>query len=242
MATVWLKEIHQKYINRKMDAGQEVKVSRWATLTVGVIAVGLGLLLDSSGRWLAQSAAEIGVLFYLFNAIILPAFLFAVLSRRANSMLIWLMTVYSVGDGIAMKIWYALSRSAKQAWQVGDPLGWAGPISFWYVIIPVLAGLFFITLWFIFKHQYHRKSKIMISSMLTGAFCFGFAQGILLWFIFSNTLIGELPEARSFAFSLPLTIIVGFIALRFSPVQPREKYQGLTLKTINEPIIKKLES
>ena len=239
MSAVWLKEVHQKFINKNMTQKQEVKVSRWATLIVGLVAVVMAILLDTSGKWLAQSAAEIGVLFGLFSAIILPAFLFAVLSPRANSMLIWLLTFYSIGNGIATKIWYALSRSTKQAWQPGEPLGWAGPINFWYAAVPFLIGIFFVGLWFMFKHRYHRKSKIMISSLMTGSFLFGIAQGILVWCIFSNVQIKDMPEARSFAFGLPITLLVGFIALYFCPKQPREKYQGLTIGTINEPIIGK---
>lgn len=242
MSAVWLKEVHQKFINKNMTSIQEVKVSRWATLIVGLVAIIMAVLLDSSGKWLVQSAAEIGVLFALFSSIILPAFLFAVLSARANSMLIWLLTFYSIGDGVAMKIWYALSRVTKQAWLPGDPLSWAGPISFWYALVPFLTGLFFVGLWFVLKRKYHLKNKITVCSLLTGAFLFGTAQGILVWCIFSNVLITNMPEARSFAFGLPLNLIVGFIALRFCPEQPREKYQGLTLGTINEPIIKKLES
>lgn len=240
MAAVWLKEVHQKYINKNMDGKQEVNVSRWATLTVGLIAIIMGLLLNTSGKWLAQSTAEIGVLFYLFSAIILPAFLFAVLSSRANATLIWLLLFYSFGDGIAMKVWYALSRATKQAWHAGDPLSWAGPINFWYAAAPLLIGLFFVALWFIFKP--YRKRKIMLAPLLVGSLCFGVAQGMLVWVFFSNLLIKDQPEARSFVFSLPLTLIVGFIALQFCPKQPREKYQGLTLSTINEPIIKKIEN
>ena len=242
MATVWLKEVHQKFINKNMTGKQEVKVSRWATLSVGIFAVVMGIMLDTSGKWLAQSAAEIGVLFALFSAIILPAFLFAVLSPRANPTLIWLLTAYAIGDGLAMKIWYALSRYTKQVWHTGDPLGWAGPISFWYAAAPFLGGVFFITLWFLFKHKYDRKNKVMFSILLTSAFCLGISQGIMVWCTFSNVMIQDSPESRSFAFSLPLTLIVGFIALRCCPKQPREEYQGLTIGTINEPIIKKLES
>ena len=239
MATVWLKEIHQKYINKEMDGEKEVNVSRKATFVVGVIAIGLGLLLDGSGKWLAQSAAEIGILFSLFSAAILPAFLFAVLSSRANSMFIWLLTFYTIGDGIAAKVWYALSRSTKQNWHAGESLSWAGPISFWYVVIPFCVSILFIALWYFLKS--YRKSKLMIASLMTGALGLGIVQGMLIWAVFSNTLIGNEPLARSFMFGLPLNLVVGFIALSCCPKQPREKYQGLTLGTINEPIIKKLD-
>ena len=240
MATIWLKEFHQKYINKKLDGAREVRISRWATLSVGVIAIVLGLLLDGSGKWLAQSAAEIGVLFYLFNSIILPAFLFAVLSPRANSMLIWLLMFYSVGSGIAMKIWYALSRSTKQAWHIGESLSWAGPLNICYVIAPFAIGIIFVVLWFIFKSK--PQKKLLTSSLMTGAFWLGVTQGMLTWYIFSNALIDKEPMARSFMFYLPLNLIIGFIALRCCPKQPREKYQGLTIGTINEPILKKLDA
>jgi hypothetical protein len=223
-----------------MDGIQEVKTSRWATLSVGIIAIGLGLLLDGSGKWLAQSAAEIGVLFYLFNSIILPAFLFAVLSPRANSRLIWLLMFYSIGSGVAMKIWYALSRATKQAWNPGEPLSWAGPISFMYVLTPLIIGIFFIVLWFVFKSK--RKLKLLVSSLMVGALGLGVTQGMLVWYIFSNALIDKSPMARSFMFYLPLNLIIGFIALQCCPRQPREKYQGLTLGTINEPILTKMDN
>ena len=236
MATIWLKEIHQKYINKKMDSTQQVKISRWATLIIGCIAVLLGVLMDSSGRWLAQSAAEIGVLFALFSAMILPAFLFAVLSSRANSTLIWLLTVYSVGDAIAMKIWYALSRSTLQAWSKGDPLSWAGPLSFWLFLIPLLVGFLFVIIWR-FKKDYSPNIRLIL--LLASAFAFGGAQGMSVWYFFSSS-IGEMPMALSFVFHLPLTLIAGFIALQCCPKQPREKYQGLTIGTVNEPILKEI--
>lgn len=237
MATIWLKEVHQKYINKKIDNARQVKISRWATLIVGCIAILLGILMDTSGKWLAQSAAEIGVLFALFSAIILPAFLFAVLSSRANSILIWLLMAYSVGDAIAVKIWYALSRSALQAWSNGDALGWAGPISFLLPLIPLLVGLLFVMIWWLNKNS---NRKIKLTLLLAAAFPFGLTQGMLVWFFFSSS-IGDTPMALSFMFHLPLTLIAGFIALQCCPKQPLEKYQGLTIGTINEPILKKLD-
>ena len=233
LATIWLKEVHQKYINKNMDSLKQVNISRWATLVVGIIAIILGLLLDSSGKWLAQSAAEIGVLFALFSAMILPAFLFAVLSPRANSTLIWLLTAYSIGDAIASKMWYALSRSTMQSWQPGDALSWAGPLSIWMVLIPLLVGGLFVAIWWLKRDASH---KIRLTLLLAAAFPFGITQGLAVWYFFSSS-ITEMPMALSFAFHLPLTLIAGFIALRCCPKQPKEKYQGLTLGTINEPIL-----
>ncbi len=77
---------------------------------------------------------------------------------------------------------------------------------------------------------------------MTGALGLGVTQGMLVWYIFSNMLIDKDPMARSFMFYLPLNLIIGFIALKCCPKQPREKYQGLTLATINEPIFKKMDT
>ena len=237
MATIWLKEVHLKYINKTMSSLAEVRVSRWATLLVGCIAVGLALLLNVSSKWLAQSAAEVGVLFTIIGAVILPAFLFAVLSPRANSTLIWFLTVYSFGDVVTRKVWYAMSRSTLQAWGEGDPLSWAGPISLKFLILPLVIGILFLFFWR--KCTYRR---LRMSVLLLAATFLGIAQGVAPWFVFSNTYITNRPMAVSFAFYLPITLIVGFIALRCCPKQPREKYQGLTIGTVNEPIIMKLDN
>ena len=235
MSTIWLKEIHMKYINKNLTETQQVTVSRYATFIVGMIAVGLGLLMYGSGRWLAQSAAEVGVLFGMLGVIILPAFLFAVISPRANSTLIWLLMFYAIGDSIASKAWYTLSRLAQQAWQPGEALSWAGPISYNFAIIPLVIGGIGVGLWFMLRKN--RKKKVTFSILLLSVLILGMGQGMLIWAIFSNTLIVQEPLARSFAFTLPTALIVGFIGLCFCPKQPRESYQGLTLGTVNEEIV-----
>jgi SSS family solute:Na+ symporter len=240
MATVWLKEIHQKYINKKMDSAREVKVSRWATLLVGVIAVILGLLLNSSSKWLAQSAVEVGMIFTLIGTIILPVFLIAVLSSRANAVLVWLLMAYSIGDCGATKLWYVLSRSAKQAWRPGQPLSWAGALDFGYVLLPLLISVVAFVIWYLIRRQ--RKKILSRVLLLLAALASGVTLRLLVWAVYSNCLITDKPMALSFVFDLPLTLVVGFIALWFWPKQPREKYQGLTLGTINEPIIMKVDS
>lgn len=240
MATVWLKEIHQKYINKTMNSTDEVKISRWATMMVGIVAVILGLLLDSSGKWLTQSAVEIGVIFALIGTIILPVFLFAVLSPRANASLIWLLMAFSVGDSITAKVWYALSRSTTQAWSAGKPLSWAGPLNFGYVAAFLLTGLAGLALWYLLRKR--RKKVLNWILLILISLSAGITLRLLIWAVYSNLQITDKPMALSFAFDLPLTLIAGLIALRFCPKQPRENYQGLTLGTINEPIIKKLES
>ncbi len=239
MATVWLKEIHQKFINKFMDGVREVRVSRLATLFIGVFGMTLGICLDFSGKWLSQSVAEVGTIFNLLGAAILPAFLFAVLSSRANAKLIWGYTFFAFGEGLAVSTWYALSRSSEQAW-LADPSrdwGWAGKLDFIYVAVPLAIGLA-LCLPYLWKSL--RKRVLPVASSLLGLTALGWSLGIFYWYAFSNLLITDVPRAKSFAFYLPVPFLLAFVILRFCPKQPREKYQGLTLRTLGEPIVKTL--
>ena len=238
MAAVWLKEFHQKFINRDLDAKGEFRVSRNATLIIGAFAVVLALALELSGKWLEQSVAEVGTLFYLIGAAILPAFLFAVLSGRANAKLVWCYTFFAFGEGVTMNVWYALSRASVQAWEK-DPscgFGWGGKLDFTYVLIPLIPGLLLASVW-LFKSLRPRLTGKL--AVLTGMLLLGAAEGMLIWYLYSNALIDEVPRARSFAFTLPISFLGAFVILWFCPRQPREKYQGLTLGTLNQEILDK---
>lgn len=236
MATVWLKEFHQKFINRKLNAAGEFRVSRIATLVIGVLAVLLALALDFSGKWLEQSVAEVGTLFYLIGAAILPAFLFAVLSNRANSKLIWCYTFFAFGEGIAMNSWYALSRSAVQAWEKNPAAGfsWAGKLDFLYVLLVLIPGILLILPWLLRSLRKTLSAKL---AALAGMLFLGAAEGMLIWYFYSNALITDAPQARSFAFGLPVSFLGALGILWLCPKQPREKYQGLTLATLGKPIL-----
>jgi SSS family solute:Na+ symporter len=236
MAAVWLKEFHQKFINKNMSEQDEFRVLRLATLILGGFGIALALALEFSGKWLQQSVSEVGTLFGLLGAAILPAFLFAVLSKRANPTLIWVYTCWAFGEGIAMNVWYAMSRSSLQAWEK-DPsvgFGWAGKFSFSYVAPYLVIGIVLVLPYLIRKW---RKTKAAKISALTGCLFLGAAGGLAMWWFFSNLLITDVPQARSFAFHLPLSFIGAFIILWFCPEQPKEKYQGLTLATLGQPIL-----
>ena len=46
LSAIWLKEYHEKYINRKMTDRQQVKVSRISTTLFGVFAIVIGLIVS----------------------------------------------------------------------------------------------------------------------------------------------------------------------------------------------------
>ncbi len=238
MATVWLKEIHSKFINKKLSSTQEVSVSRWATLFVGAFAIMLALAIDFSGRWLSQSVTEVGTIFYILGAATLPAFLLAVLSKRATAALIWAYTFFSFGEAIAKNVWYALSRSSEQAWLANPSagFGWAGKLDLIYFIIPLAAGVILSLPWLV---PAWRKTIYCKASSLLGMCFLGAACAMGMWYFFSNLLITDVPQSRSFTFFLPISFIGAFIIIWFCPVQPRKKWQGLTLSSLGEPVLDK---
>ncbi len=233
MATVYLKSFHQKYFNKNMTAAQEVRVARIGTVVVGLVAILLGFGLECSERWLAQTAAEVGVLFGLLGSVALPAFLFAVLSRRANATLIWAFTFFSLGEGFASKFWYAASRLAEQKFPETGVLGWGGPLPLKCLLIPLFLGIILLIPYILKKGD---KLERYITAAL-GVTSLGVAELMGVWFFYSHLFITDTPRGCSFAFHLPISLILGFIALRFCKIQPKEKYQGLTLDTLNEKIL-----
>ena len=238
MATVWLKEVHSKFINKSMSPEKELSVSRWATFSIGIFAISLGLLIDFSGQWLKQSVTEVGTIFYMLGAATLPAFLFAVLSNRANSALIWGYTAFAFGETLGKNIWYILSRSAVQMWEK-DPsagFGWGGKLPFWYVLIPLVIGV----LCCIPYCRKETRSRIAAKTAgLVGVAFLGLSFMLLAWWGFSNWYVDTKPMECSFAFYMPFSTIGAFIILWFCPVQPREKWQGLTLGSLGEEIIER---
>lgn len=232
MAGVWVKEFHIRFINKNVTPEKEYKLLRISTLIIGAIGISLALAIDFAGKWLSQTVSEVGTIFYLLGSAILPAYLFAVISKRANSKLIWATTLFAFGEGISSNVWYVLSRSSYQAWEADHSVGfgWAGPLEFKY-IIPYIAIMVIFSLPYLIKAtRKYLISKIMV---LIGLMATGATSGMLVWYIFSNVMITDEPMARSFAFTFPVPFILSCIVLRFCPIQPEAKWRGLCLSDFN---------
>lgn len=261
MATVWLKEFHARFINRNLTEADEYRISRNATFWIGLFVILFGLALNFSGEWLSQSVSEVGTIFTVLGACVLPAFLFAVLSDRSNAVLIWGLTIFSVGSTLGANAWYILSRNAEQFYQaaieageeaaavkvpavLGEKLGllatetvnlgWGGKITW---ILPAVTLAVAVVLCLPWGFKAIRKKLVTVILASLGLISLGFSQWMILWWFFSNHYVTDHPLARSFAYSLPLDLVGAFIVLWFCPHQPKEKCQGLTLATINLPII-----
>jgi Na+/proline symporter len=230
MAAIWLKEVHEKYIDKNMSGKKQVNISRWATAIVGVIAVAIGLVISCSSEWLGQTVVEAATIFYAFDAIVFPAFLYAVISKRANSVLIWITAALLWGLKCGTLTWYTITKKIALVWKSGEPLGLAGPISISWVIIPVCIFALLFIVWLVKKNRTGEKKLIYLGASLFPA---GYAIATLIWYIASNTLVINKPMALSFQWvGFPVIIaylVIGFIGLSLSKNQPEKKYKGLIL-------------
>ncbi|MBE6355966.1 MAG: sodium/solute symporter [Lentisphaerae bacterium] len=234
MAAVWLKEFHVRFINKKATPQQEMKILKWATIIIGVVAIVFALALNVAGQWLKQSATEVATIFGLLGFCTLPAYLFAVISKRANSTLIWAYTFFATGEAISQNIWYTLSRNAVHLWEA-DPsvgFGWGGKLPAIYMIVPSVIGILLIIPWCVIK-----KKIVARISGFAGMFVLGFAFRLFIWWAYSSYFVTDRPLDCSFAFFMPVSFVIAFIALWFCPVQPEKKWRGLTLSTVNDNII-----
>ena len=237
MAAVWLKEFHQKFIDPKMDGAKEFRVLRTSTLIIGGFGILVALGMEFAGKWLQQSVSEVSTIFWVLGAAILPAFLFAVCSKRANSVLIWAYTFAALGETVFYNIWYALSKDSLIAWQK-DPsvgFGWAGKMPYYYIGICAIVAIALIAPYAV--KEWRHKWSVRISACL-GLVALGATEVMIVWCLYSNFCITDTPMARSFQFAPPFSLIFAVIALLFCPVQPKKKWQGLILSSVNDPIIK----
>lgn len=102
----------------------------------------------------------------------------------------------------------------KQAYEK-DPaagFGWGGKLDSIYVLLPLLPGLLLSALWFVKSFRKRIAGKLTV---LAGMVLPGIAAGMLLWYIYSNMMIDDVLQARSFSFFLPVSFPGAFVILCF---------------------------
>jgi Na+/proline symporter len=230
MAAVYVKELHLRYFNLRISESNQVKVSRIATVCIGIIACALGILITYSAEWLSQSVVEASTIFNAFDAIVIPAFVFAVLSRKASTLLVWVTAGSVWGVKLAMVTWYFASTAAFNQWKPGMPSSWAGPIEYSLALPFLLCGGVVMMFWTWLRY---RKMRFGTPTIVLGMVLTGFGLGILVWAFFSQLYCQEEAHALSFQWlGFPAIVCytaIGLLWLFFGKIQKKEKYEGLTL-------------
>jgi Na+/proline symporter len=237
LSAVWLKEFHQKFINKHPNDKAQVKISRWSSAAVGLFSVVTALFLSFSSQWFNQTFVEVATIFSAFDVITLPAFIFAVFSKRSNSRFVWMMAFFLWGLKFGMITWYSVTKRCSVLWHEGMPLGSVGAISPDWLYLALGITFLFMVLYFI------RKSKWLGLSSL---FFTGGTVSIGLWTMFSNYIDTDTPKVLSFQWvGFPVMIgfiVFGIIGLRFFKTQPVEKYMGLTFNTADKSVTQMLDN
>lgn len=238
LSAIWVKEFHQKYLKPDMTEKEQVKASRLGTLIVGVFAMSFGITVSMTSESLGQSVVEASTIFYALTVVVLPAFLFAVLSKRASSTMIWTLASLCWGMNFGTTTWYIVTKYTAERWHSGLPLGLAGPISAWWFGIPVLIAAALFGLW---KLAAKRDKSMHIGRLGIALFFLGYGLANILWYMCSHFVSWTGPKALSFQWvgvpGILTFFIAGTIYLAFSKPQPAYKYQGLTIGTMHEPML-----
>ena len=228
LSAVWIKEIHEKYISPGLSDKKSVSVARWVTGITGIAAVVIALCIGYSASFFGQSLVEALTIFGIFDVFSTAAFFIAIFSKRATSKLIWTMAMFQWGLKIGVLTWYSLSTRALKVWNPGDDLGFAGPLPFIWVVIPLIIVIGFYGMTLLFSNEFKRKFYLIKALPLIPG---GVLVSITLWYIFSNLLIVDSPKAVSFQWiALPGIIsfyLFAFIGIQFCKVQPVKNIRGL---------------
>lgn len=240
LSAIWLKEFHQPYVNNDLDGRSEVKVSRYATVVTGVFAVSVAVFIAKSSDALGQSVVEAATILNGFDVIVFPAFLYAVISRRTNKVMIWILAALLWGIQFGQVTWYTITAYVAKNWVEGQPLGLGGPISFTWVVIPLVVFVCLFLIWILVRFMTKKFCLPLLGISLAPL---GYAIGLALWYFYSNNTEITKPAVLSFQWvGLPAVIsfvVIGVILLFFSKEQPKEKYMGLTLGTYKSNVIEK---
>ena len=117
--------------------------------------------------------------------------------------------------------------------------GWADKMPYWYIGVCAIVAVVLIAPYFVKAFRANMTGKVVTTiSACLGMIAIGATEVMVVWCLYSNFCITTEPLARSFQFAPPFSLIIAVIALFFCPVQPKKKWQGLILSSVNDPIIK----
>ena len=239
MATIYMKELHLRLISPGLSEERQVNYTKVATIVIGLLSIGLGILVAYSADFLRQSVVEAQTIFTAFDVIMIPVFVFAVLSRKASTLLIWVTAGFLWGLKLTLIAWYFVSTRDFNAWNAAKAKGaevlpalrGAGPISWGWVLPFFAAGILLLVIWLLLRSRLKRAANTLLAILST--LLLGASLGMSIWAFFSNRCCQTEPHALSFAWlGMPIIvsyILIGVVWLTCGKVQPEEKWKGLTL-------------
>ena len=223
LSAVGLKDLYLQYWNKDASEKQQVKVARILTVVVGVLAMGLALFITLSSKTLKESVQEAGAIWAALGAVVAPVFLVGFTTRRVNSKTIWVATLITWGVNFGMTTWYVASKR-----------GMTDPISFTWVLIPLILAAAPCVVTALLSAGNRRS---VYPGIFWAMFPAGYAIGTGFWYVASHATGGGKLSFQWVGF--PGLLI--FLGLAYGSVLLRGRIDetrtaGLTLWSQNEPV------
>ncbi|EXG78609.1 sodium:solute symporter family protein [Cloacibacillus evryensis] len=95
------RDIYQKYINKNAGSDELLKISRWATLGIGVAAMGASLFMSASVLWIQTNMQNV-----ICSTLALPV-IAGFVCKRVNSTGT---LVGMIGGGLTAMVWFAIKQ------------------------------------------------------------------------------------------------------------------------------------
>ena len=223
LSTVWVKEFHIPFINKQSSESDQVKLSRLATLYIGIFATVMGVMIAMFSETFKQSVVEAATVFEALAVVILPAYLLAVFSKKASSKIIWNMAFLCWGINFGGVMWYMTCKASKGTFEA---------IPYSYPLTPLSIA---IALWVVYA-CFKKQRLVAATTHFVALTALGFSAMLSFWFVMSNYGSGgELSFAWVGLPGLVVFLIGGFgWTVFFGKEQAKERYQGLTLWTLKD--------
>ncbi|MBN1558336.1 MAG: sodium/solute symporter [Lentisphaerae bacterium] len=214
LAAVFVKEFYVPVFNKSASEANQLASSRWATVVVGLIFMGLGLVIAVSAEALRQSVVEAVTIFNALLVVMVPTYLLGVTTRRATATLVWRLAFLSWGLNFGTITWYTASRT-----------GTTGPIPLLALVPPLAATAAVYAIGRVLRRR--RGSRFIRMGALLP---FGYTLSVLAWYCVPRaTGGGALSFQWAGIFGLLAFFVIGYASVCFMPVQAAVKTRGLTL-------------
>ena len=242
-AAVWVKEYYMRFFRTDATSEQQLSFAKTATWIIGLSSIGFSLLQELSYVYFKQTMVEVTMIFGIIAVGVGGnTYVFAILSRKASSIFLWSYTAFFYGFKYPILIWYGASKRCTNTFKETGELGYAGPISFNWVWIPLAAIVIFLIISQIKADNRRWKLTWRILSVIP----LGFATSATVWYIFShwaNAIEPGVPHELSFTWAGLPGLVLGWVFMIvwhiFGPEVPKEEYQGLCWGYSKLPILKK---
>jgi SSS family transporter len=148
LSTVATRDFYLRFYKPNATDVEQVKFTRWMTLSLGVLGTVMAIVISSSSQSLRETVIESNTIWGSIITVVPPVFFLGVISTRCNANHVIAAVLFGLCLTAGMLVWYLRSRWANH------------PISFMLVAMPAFVGTILFGLimpYFVGKRPTHEK-------------------------------------------------------------------------------------